>query len=65
MQFTKQEICLMIVGKTTAEMQRIVKQYDFKFVITKYDNKSTDIKATKRNKQISVEIVDNVITKAV
>ncbi len=64
MQFTKQEICLMIVGKTTAEMQRIVKQYDFKFVITKYDNKLTDIKATKRNKQISVEIVDNLITKA-
>lgn len=64
MQFTKQEICLMIVGKTTAEMQRIVKQYNFKFVITKYDNKLTDIKATKRNKQILVEIVDNVITKA-
>lgn len=64
MKFTKYEMCLMIVGKTMAEMQRLLKQYDFKFVIIKYDGNLTDIKTTKKNKLISIEIENNLISKA-
>ena len=33
MKFTKKEVCALIIGKSIGEMQRIVRQYNYKFVI--------------------------------
>jgi len=64
MKYSKQEICSLIQGKTVAEMQRIVKQYDFKFHIDVYDGKRSDPSKTNKNKTVHLEIVNNIITKA-
>lgn len=62
---TKKELIEIIIGKTVGEMQRLVKQYDFKFLIDKYDGVVTDVPHTSKNKTIHVEIENNIVIKAV
>lgn len=62
---TKKEMCLRIVGKTVGEMQRLLKQYDFKFNIDKYDDIIADVPKTNKNKTIHIEIEDNIVVKAI
>lgn len=61
---TKKELCDLIIGKTIGEMQRLMKQYDYKFYIDVYDGKISDIPKTNKNKTVHIEIVNNLITKA-
>jgi len=60
----KQDICKMIIGKSTADMQRFLKQYDYKFIIVKSDNVVNTTKFTKHNKQIKIELVNNLVNEA-
>lgn len=62
---SKKDVCALIIGKTVGEMQRILKQYDYKFNIDKYDGIVADIPKTNKNKIIHLEIENNKITKAV
>lgn len=61
---SKKEVCSLIIGKTTGEMQRIIKQYNFKFVIIKYDNEITDISFLNKNNIIKLEIEKDIILRA-
>ncbi len=62
---TKKEVCALIIGKTIGDMQRIVKQYDYKFNVDKYDGVISDIPKTNKYKTIHIEIEKDIVTKAV
>lgn len=64
MKYSKKEVCTLILGKTVGDMQRLVSQYGFKFIIDRYDGKVADVPKTNKNKTIHIEIFDNTIIKA-
>lgn len=65
MKYSKKEVCFLLIGKTIGEMQRIVSQHNFKFIIDSYDGIFADVPKTNKNKTIHLTIEKDIITKAV